>query len=109
MCYGQYYGAEAALCEAIKYTIQPPQDYRKLWNNLHTKGFEINPYDPCVANKIIEGSQMTVMWNVNDLKISHKPLDVITGIIKWICVICGELRISQGPIYECLGMDLNYS
>ena len=42
--------------------------YHKLRKELEDYGFEVNPYDPCVANKIINGSQMTVMWNIDDLK-----------------------------------------
>ena len=34
-------------------------------------GFVINPYDPCVANKQVGASQMTVCWHVDDLKVSH--------------------------------------
>ena len=29
--------------------------YHKLWGDIHAKGFEINPYDLCVANKTING------------------------------------------------------
>ena len=32
----------------------------------------VNPYDPYVANKIVNGSQCTVVWHINDLKVSHK-------------------------------------
>ena len=42
--------------------------YRKLRADLEDMGFEINPYDPCVANKIVNGSWCTVMWHVDDLK-----------------------------------------
>jgi hypothetical protein len=34
--------------------------YRKFVKCLTDVGFIINPYDPCVANKIIEGKQMTI-------------------------------------------------
>ena len=34
--------------------------YKKLVSELISTGFEINPYDPCVANKIINGNQMTL-------------------------------------------------
>ena len=40
-------------------------------------GFEINPYDPYVANKMIDGKQMMVLWHVDDLKVSHvDPWDI---------------------------------
>ena len=35
------------------------------------KGFELNPYNPCVANKIIGGKKMTFFCNVDDLKVSY--------------------------------------
>ena len=31
-----------------------------------------NNYDPCVANKKIKGSQMTIRFHVDDLMSSHK-------------------------------------
>jgi hypothetical protein len=34
--------------------------YRKFTKTLTDDGYEINPYDPCVANKIIDGKQMTI-------------------------------------------------
>ena len=34
--------------------------YEKLVADLEDYGFEINPYDPCVANKMVNGSQLTV-------------------------------------------------
>ena len=34
--------------------------YKKLWGNLQRRGFEVNPYDPCVANTTVDGSQLTV-------------------------------------------------
>eukprot|EP00957_Ditylum_brightwellii_P140482 10703377-Ditylum_brightwellii.AAC.1 len=32
----------------------------KLVGDLKELGFEVNPYDPCVANKTIQGKQMTI-------------------------------------------------
>ena len=46
--------------------------YLKLVKDLKVHGFELNPYDPCIANKMINGQQMTVTWHVDDLKMSHK-------------------------------------
>ena len=55
--------------------------YKKLRADLENVGFEVNPYDPCVANKMINGSQMTVTWHVDDFKISHKESDEVTKFI----------------------------
>ena len=45
--------------------------YKKLSSWLMEEGYEINPYDICVANKMINGNQHTVIWHVDDLKASH--------------------------------------
>ena len=44
---------------------------KKLLKNLASIGFELNPCDPCVANKMISGKQMTVVWHVDDFKASY--------------------------------------
>ena len=36
----------------------------------------MNPYDACVANKMINGKQFTIVWHVDDLKASQVSLDV---------------------------------
>ena len=45
--------------------------YLKFVKNLKSIGFVLNPYDPCVANNIVDGAQLTVVWHVYDLKVSH--------------------------------------
>ena len=46
--------------------------YKKLRGDLEKMGLGVNPYNSCVANKTINGSQMTMTWHVDDLKSSHK-------------------------------------
>jgi hypothetical protein len=35
--------------------------YKKLVKDLKTKGFNLNRYDPCVANKMVRGKQFTAL------------------------------------------------
>jgi hypothetical protein len=48
-----------------------------LWYNLFSTtlkemlGFTLHQYDPWIANKTINGSQCTIVWYVDDTKISH--------------------------------------
>ena len=42
-------------------------------------GFVLNPYDPCVADKIADGLQVTVVWHVDDLKVNHQDPQVKIG------------------------------
>ena len=34
-------------------------------------GFKINPYDPCVANRMIDDNHHKICWHVDECKISH--------------------------------------
>jgi hypothetical protein len=45
--------------------------YRKFTKSLASVGFKINPYNPCVANKTVDGTQMTICFHVDDCKLSH--------------------------------------
>ena len=58
--------------------------YLKLQKDLEEFGFEINDYDPCVANKMVNGSQMTVVWHVDDLKVSHREGREITKLLLYL-------------------------
>ncbi len=58
--------------------------YRKLVADLESAGFKINPYDPCVANKTVNETQMTVCWHVDDLKVSHIDPDEVTKFGDWL-------------------------
>ena len=71
-------------------------------------GFEVNPYDPCVANNTINGSQMTVTWHVDDLKISHKESTEVKNFIRALWGIYGDnLSVTREKNHLYLGMDFN--
>lgn len=69
--------------------------------------FCLNPYDECVANKVIDGMQCTILWHVDDLKISHAQQAVLEGIINdpngWYGKIT-LLTMMRGDIHDYLGM-----
>jgi hypothetical protein len=58
--------------------------YRKLVADLRSIGFILNAYDPCVANKMINGRQGTICWHVDNLFICHKDYQAISNIIQWL-------------------------
>jgi hypothetical protein len=84
--------------------------YKKLVGELEDMGFELNPYDPCVANRQVDGSQQTVTWHVDDLKVSHLDPAVNTQTILALAKIYGPgITVSRGKVHDYLGMDLDYS
>jgi hypothetical protein len=58
--------------------------YELFSGTLQEMGFQLNPYDACVANKIIDGTQCTIVWYVNDNKISHVKPSVVSMVIREI-------------------------
>ena len=85
---------------------------RLFWENITEKlikyGFKLNPYDQCVANMNIEGSQCTIAWHVDDLKISHKSEHVIDGVLDYLAGFYGKLSITRGNRHTYVGMDLHF-
>ncbi len=47
--------------------------YKKLLSGLKEMGFKVNPYDPCMANKLVGGANMTIQWHVDDPMIWVMP------------------------------------
>jgi hypothetical protein len=58
--------------------------YRKFVKSLADVGFIINPYNPCVANKIIEGKQMTICFHVDNFNLSHRKKKVMDNMIEYL-------------------------
>ena len=50
--------------------------YKKFRKGLESVGFEFNAYDPCVANRIVDGKQHTVRFHVDDILSSHVDRNV---------------------------------
>ena len=68
--------------QAIYGCIESALRWYELYSEtLCKEGFIINPYDKCVANKIINGKQCTIVWYVDDNKISHADPEVVTEIM----------------------------
>ena len=72
-------------------------------------GFEINPYDPCVANKTVGGKQLTIKWHVDDLRISHVNRKFVSDTIVWLESIYGEMHGTRDKRHKHLGMWMDYS
>ena len=61
--------------------------YKKFMKSLTEQGYnKINPYDGCVANKVVKGKQITICFHVDDCKISHESSAVIDDTIAWLRV-----------------------
>ncbi len=58
--------------------------YRKFTTSLSKEGYHMNPYNPCVWNKMIDGKQITICFHVDDCKLSHVLPKAIDKTIDWL-------------------------
>ena len=75
-------------------------------------GFEVNPYDWCIANKMINRKQTTVLWHVDGMKISHVDENVVTQVLDLMSdefATEALLSISKGRRHQYLGMQIEYT
>ena len=86
--------------------------YKKFRADLEDEDYEFNPYDPCVANKLINGKQHTVRFHVDDLLASHVDKNANTRFLAWLNKQYGEygeVKAKRGLVHDYLGMTLDFS
>jgi hypothetical protein len=84
--------------------------YKTFRKNLKDIGFVFNPYNPCVANKKVQGSQQTIVFHMDNLKSSHKLKSVNDKFEKWLNSMYGRhgKAIATSGQTTTLGMELDY-
>ena len=84
--------------ELIKALYGTLQATLLFWHRLSGKlvdwGFTINAYNWCVANKLIRGSQCTIIWHIDNLKSSHTSPTAVDEVIRLLCNEFGQ----EGPL-----------
>jgi hypothetical protein len=83
--------------------------YNKLVADLESDGLMLNPYDSCVANKVVDGKQMTVCWHVDDLKVSHCDPAQVTIFGEWLSKKYGvAVATHRRKVHDYLGMIFDF-
>jgi hypothetical protein len=88
--------------------------YKKFCKDLEEIGFEINPYNPCIANRVVNNKQHTVTWHVDDLKSSHVDPKVNDKFLSWLKIKyasnkIGEIKAVRGHKHDYLAMTLDFT
>ena len=68
--------------------------YETFKDYLQGQGFKLNPYDQCAANKQINNKQCTIVWYVDDIKISHEDPKVVTTVINGLEKRFGKMSVT---------------
>jgi hypothetical protein len=90
--------------------------YKKFVKTLLREGFVINPYDCCVANRMVKGKQQTILWHVDDCKLScvrTKANDQLIEVLRQEYETIfedgsGKMKVSRGKVHEYLGMTIDF-
>jgi hypothetical protein len=85
--------------------------YKTYRKDLEDIGFVFSPYDPCMANKKVQGLQQTIVFHVGNLKWSYKLKSVNDLFAKWLNSMYGKHRrvtATCGQVHDYLGMELDY-
>ena len=61
-----------------------------------------------MANNIVDGVQLTVVWHINDLKVSHVDAGVVTRMSVWLKKTyerlfddgSGAMKLERGKIHK---------
>lgn len=87
--------------------------YKQFKKDLETFGFKVNPYDPCVANRIVNGKQHTIKWHVDDHKSSHVDAKVNDQFLAWLEQQYGSkenpVKATRGKKHDYLAMILDFT
>jgi hypothetical protein len=88
--------------------------YTKFKKDIEQIGFVLNPYDPCVANIMVDGHQHTITWHVDDVKSSHVDKKMNDDFLHWLKAMyasdgIGELKVTRGLRHNYLAMTLDYT
>ena len=71
------------------------------------KGFKLNPYERCEANKMFNGKQFTLVWYVEDNKLLHMEAKLVEDIINDLRNHFGQLVVTRRKKNIFLGMNIN--
>ena len=86
--------------------------YNKFGGELENIGFELNIYDPCVANRIKVGKKHTVRFHVNDIMSCHVNPKVNDKFKEWMNrnnVKHVKEKSNRGKVHEYPGVTFDFT
>ena len=98
-----------ALCSVLQSSLLCHERWVK---DIEAQGFVLNPYDPCVANKMANGKQLTLTWHVDDVKVLHMWRSRWwTSLFNGSKIKCGQItpvKPSRGQAHDYLAMMIDF-
>ena len=83
--------------------------YEHLRDTLISIGYVVNPVEPCCFNKLVEGTQCTIIIHVDDLFITCADMAIIDDTLTQLTQKYEDLTINKGLVHDYLGMVFDFS
>lgn len=85
--------------------------YKKLAKLLKGWNFIMNPYKPCLWNRLVNQKQMSMLFHIDDIFLCHKSPVMVTIFIKKLEAEYGKLQaltVTRGLLHEYLGQTVDF-
>jgi len=84
--------------------------FEDLKQTIKQGGFDENPYDRCIFNKICgDGSQITISLHVDDLKITNLYDENLDEFFEHLKLTYKETKIVRGQVLDYVGMIFDFT
>ena len=91
--------------------------YCNFCKDIKTNKFKFNPSDTCVTNQGVNGLQHSILYHVDDCKLSHKDAkvnEILIGVIheEYKSIFeyeYGEMEVNHVNVHNYLGMKPDYT
>jgi len=112
--YNQFLRSDGKMVVKLMKAMYGCLESSKLWydllrSTLVTDGFVVNDMDPCVFNKMMGSTQITVVIYVDDLFITCRDLVALEQLQAMLKRTFHEISVHDGVIHSYLGMTFDFS
>lgn len=80
--------------------------FNKLKATLEEAGFEANPYDQCVFNRMVNDKQVTVAFHVDDLLVTSQSMEAVDYLIQFLESKFTAVTAEKGDKHSYLAMTI---
>ena len=78
--------------------------YQDLVVGMKRAAFKLNTYDLCVMNKIVRGNHMSVVFHIDDMKVSYKSDKAVKKVIEYLNGVYPGLKAVRVDVHDYLGV-----
>lgn len=111
--YRKFLRVDGSLCVGLEKALYGCIESAKLWydtisSHLRALGFVSNDYDPCVFNKYVHGSQVTITLYVDDLMVTCANNRALDAVVQQLEDMFEGTTVHRGTAHSYIGMLFDF-